>query len=252
MAGCSWWAAIAVRMKQDQRRPDTAELYDPASGTWSATGNMLKPHGRLPAHAAARRQGARWGCRRPGPATEDDEVQGAEVYDPATGPGPPRARWSGIGGGTATVLRDGKVLVAGESGTQVYDPASGTWSATGKMITPRHYATATLLPDGKVLVAGGSDAPTNRSDSAELYDPDTGSWTAIANPHARAQGPNRRRCCSDGNVLVAGPRQRTIRNRRGCTTRPPEPGPTLAEATRVRLPNGNAVVGWHCAGGRSL
>jgi Galactose oxidase, central domain len=83
---------------------------------------------------------------------------------------------------TATVLRDGKVLVAGQGGAQLYDPDSGTWSATGQMITPRHYHTATSLRDGKVLAAGGYDDRDFRVDSAELYDPDTGSWTVIATP----------------------------------------------------------------------
>ena len=101
------------------------------------------------------------------------------------GPGPPRARWSAADGGTATLLRDGKVLVtAMTTARELYDPDSGTWTATGKMITPRHSQTATLLPDGKVLVAGGHAPPTLPTDSAELYDPDTGSWTAIANMQA--------------------------------------------------------------------
>ncbi len=80
-------------------------------------------------------------------------------------------------------MTDGKVLVAGQGGVQVYDPASDTWSATGNMITPRHSHTATLLSDGKVLAAGGYDGGDYTVDVAELYDPDTGSWTAIANTH---------------------------------------------------------------------
>src|SRR3984893_14021745 len=62
---------------------------------------------------------------------------------------------------TATLLPNGKVLVAGGIGNsgdlaraELYDPASGTWTATGSLATARANHTATLLPDGKVLVAG--------------------------------------------------------------------------------------------------
>ena len=62
---------------------------------------------------------------------------------------------------TATLLPIGKVLVAGGSNgsdlssAELYDPASGTWTATGSLGTARSFHTATLLPNGKVLVAGG-------------------------------------------------------------------------------------------------
>src|SRR5450759_3444704 len=78
--------------------------------------------------------------------------------------------WTATGGmiedrfqDTATLLPDGKVLVAGGTvGTgllasaELYDPSSGAWTATGTMPTPRQGHTATLLPDGKVLVTGGT------------------------------------------------------------------------------------------------
>jgi hypothetical protein len=86
------------------------------------------------------------------------------------------------------VLRDGNVLVAGQAGAKLYDPDSGTWSATGKMITPRGGHTATLLRDGKVLVAGGYDGGDGPVYAAELYDPDTGSWTAT--PNTYRDGPS--------------------------------------------------------------
>jgi hypothetical protein len=172
---------LVVGGSGDESDPATAELYDPARGTWSDTGNMLKPQAGFPPTLLLDGKVLVGDVDDPDPATEDDEIAGAEVYDPASG------TWSSAGnacfGDTATLLRDGKVLAACQSGPQVYDPDSGTWSATGNMITPRHYHTATLLRDGTVLVAGGYDGGDGPVDAAELYDPDTGSWTATANTY---------------------------------------------------------------------
>ena len=172
----------------------SAELYDPATGTWSATGNMLRPTGSFPAVLLP-----------DGTVLVQDQV-----YHPASGTwtatGPmakdiPSAfRWRGI---TVTVLRDGKVLVTLYGAAQLYDPASGTWTATGKMNVPRRGAVATLLSDGKVLVAGGTVPPLDydTEDSAEVYDPVTGSWTAIAKMHA-PHVPLAAMLQPDGKVLV--------------------------------------------------
>jgi hypothetical protein len=78
---------------------------------------------------------------------------------------------------TATLLPDGQVLVAGgadNSGNYVasaelYDPTTGTFTATGSMTDSRYIQTATLLPNGQVLVAGGYDNSGNIVASAELY-----------------------------------------------------------------------------------
>src|ERR1035438_10483847 len=85
---------------------------------------------------------------------------------------------------TATLLPNGKVLVAAGAGdnivyssAELYDPTTGKWAATGPLSTARSFHTATLLTNGKVLVAGGSDYP-NCLSSAEIYDPATGTWTA--------------------------------------------------------------------------
>src|SRR5919109_3635066 len=85
---------------------------------------------------------------------------------------------------TATLLPNGKVLVAGgDNGKQLlnsaelYDPATGAWSSTGNLNAARALHTATLLPNGKVLVAGGA----YNLNSAELYDPVTGSWSSTGN-----------------------------------------------------------------------
>ena len=178
-----------------------AELYDPDTGTWTATGNMVHPYAGFP--AILLRDGKVLVGDVDDP-TADAWITGAEVYDPESG------TWSSTGrlfttegwlaSTTATLLRDGKVLVAGENGAKLYDPASATWSATGKMITPRHHHTATLLPDGKVLVAGGTDSHDGEVYSAELYDPDSSSWTAIAD--TPRHGPPCRAGCPRGGGMA--------------------------------------------------
>ncbi|MCI0392770.1 MAG: hypothetical protein MOB07_28900, partial [Acidobacteria bacterium] len=105
---------------------------------------------------------------------------------------------------TATLLANGKVLVAGgyNNSAELYDPATGTWSSTGNLNIARGLHTATLLPNGKVLVAGGPNDPVTL-DSAELYDPATGTWSITGNlntgryTHTATLLPN-------GKVLVAG------------------------------------------------
>jgi len=88
-------------------------------------------------------------------------------------------------GHTATVLEDGRVLLAGgvdNAGiyvptAELYDPATGTFLETESMTTARAGHVAVRLEDGRVLVAGGSDG-TNFLHSAELYDPETGRFLA--------------------------------------------------------------------------
>jgi Kelch motif len=179
----------------------SVELYDPVTGTWSATGEMLKPHEGFPATLLRDGRVLVGGIED---TTENDAISTAEVYDPESGTWTATGQMIGDGHGTATLLRNGKVLVAGLS-AQLYDPDSGSWTETGRMISPRYLHTAVLLFDGRVLVAGGDVVPDIVVDSAELYDPDTGSWTAIANMRAKRE-PNGAFLQPDGKVLVLGSR----------------------------------------------
>ncbi|MEO6969667.1 MAG: kelch repeat-containing protein [Chthoniobacterales bacterium] len=104
---------------------------------------------------------------------------------------------------TATLLSSGQVLVAGgvnPSGfivsAELYDPATGSWSATGSLATARAYHTATLLPSGQVLVAGG-EAGGLALASAELYDP-PGVAAQLLNISTRLQVQ------TGDNVLIGG------------------------------------------------
>ena len=165
----------------------TAELYDPATGTWSPTGSMSTARRFHSATLLPSGLVLVTGGSDPGtPAA-------AELYDPATGlwtltGAPTRFRFLA----TATLLPSGKVLVAGgvtidgvdqtlvvEATAELYDPSTGQWSATGTMVGVRWVHAATLLPSGKVLVSGGANtsSPATSINSAELYDPASGLWT---------------------------------------------------------------------------
>ena len=89
------------------------------------------------------------------------------------------------------------------SGAELYDPAAGTWSATGGLAAPRAYHTATLLASGQVLVAGGLSKSGLAVASAELYDPAAGTWSAGGSmPGVRFV--HTATPLTSGEVLVAG------------------------------------------------
>jgi len=112
---------------------------------------------------------------------------------------------------TATLLLNGKVLVAGGmerngvwlDSAELYDPAKGRFSPIGKMSARRAGATATLLPNGKVLIAGGTDGSGKNLASAELYDPDTNTFSATGSL-SFPRGDATATLLKNGKVLIAG------------------------------------------------
>src|SRR5438270_628536 len=107
---------------------------------------------------------------------------------------------------TATLLPNGKVLVAGGYGVdgplnnaQLFDPATGTWNSAGTLTNARVGHTATLLANGKVLVAGGVDS----GKTAELYDPATQTWSLTGGLNIQRDWPTAT-LLANGKVLVAG------------------------------------------------
>jgi hypothetical protein len=156
----------------------SAELYDPSTGTFAPTGSMSTPRG--------------WG-----------------------GPG------TGLVSGVAK-LADGRVLVVGGvdattvttlATAEIYDPTSGTWSPTGSMAFPRENATYVTLGNGQVLALGGWSQISGLTatgvflvgdplSSAEIYDPNAGTWTATGSM-TTARGYAAASLLANGEVLVA-------------------------------------------------
>lgn len=110
---------------------------------------------------------------------------------------------------TATLLKDGTVLLAGAPGlntAEKYDSGTGKFTAmTGKMNIDRDSHTATLLNTGKVLISGGTDVYNNNAAlaTAELFDPATGMFTLTGSMSVSRTGQNAT-LLSDGKVLITG------------------------------------------------
>ena len=163
----------------------SAELYDPATGTFAPTGGMSLPR---ESHAAVRLPDGRvlvvGGHQGRGAAIQLHPT--AEIFDPD------RGTFSAGGSMSvrrhkhdAVLLRDGRVLVTGGAderddqgvyaSTELYDPRRGTFGPGSAMRLPRfkHAGTSVTLADGRVLLAGGAA-------QAEVFDPRTGGFTAVA------------------------------------------------------------------------
>jgi len=119
---------------------------------------------------------------------------------------------------SATLLADGRVLVAGGStvssagakgyvnntSAEIYDPAANTWTATPPMSAARSHHTTTLLPDGKVLVVGGENVSYLVEVSAEVYDPVANTWTPTRGAPLSPRSQHTATLLPSGLVLVAG------------------------------------------------
>jgi hypothetical protein len=192
----------------------TAELFDPATKTFSPTANMNSARSLAPAVLLPNGKVLIVG----GGDNAGNMLATAEIYDPSSASFSPTGSMSTPRlGATATLLASGKVLVTGGFGpgtselprlnsAELYDPATGTFSSSGDMSVPRILHTAVLLSDGKVLVAGGttrSGGGGAATASADLYDPQTNAFTPakdMMTDRAQLTGT----LLANGAVLIVG------------------------------------------------
>lgn len=189
----------------------TSEIYNPMTNTWSARGSMLSHRS---SHTATR-LGNGMVLVAGGYGITNAALQTAELFNPVTGKFTPTGNMvTSRGFHTAARIMNGMVLVAGGINgpftpgfpalgeAELYDPATGSWSPTGSMTTPRFANTLNLLLNGQVLAAGGEDMDVSVLQSSETYNPGSGVWTAgpdMTTPRASATGT----LLQNGQVLVA-------------------------------------------------
>jgi hypothetical protein len=187
----------------------SAELFDPATGTFALTGSMSV--GRY-MHTATRLQNGKVLIVGGALTSTSDPLASAEIYDPVTATFTlTNPMTTAREQHTATLLADGRVLIVGglvsagagnlqpTATVEVYDPASGSFSVTGAMLEARSLHTATLLANGQVLVAGGGI----ENSTAELYDPVAGSFSITGGMEVGRSG-HTATLLQNGSVLVAG------------------------------------------------
>ena len=171
-------------------RVTSAELYDPTTGTFSPTGNMtgaglfhtatLLPDGNVFIN---------WGSR-------------AELYVPSSGTFTAISGMA-LGGITATLLNNGKVLFTGLP-AKLFDPSDGTLVATGDYEgTPGNLGSATLLPDGRVLIVGNVGCCYDVGQT-EIYDPSSDTFNLTAPVFTQSNGSTTVTLLQTGKVLAAG------------------------------------------------
>jgi len=187
-----------------------AEIWDPATSKWSATGSLPGPREYFAAESLANGKALVFGG-------EDDNyisLGTAYIYDPATG----KWTWAGTMASepmspASTRLKDGRVMsIGGEyvdakadiplSSVEIWDPATSKWTATGSLHSVRINGKAVTLTDGRVLVVGGTDGNKTLT-TAEIWTPGTGAWTVIGNLNV-SRDEFTLAALPGGSALVAG------------------------------------------------
>ena len=154
----------------------TCEIYDPVANTFTPTGSMLTPR---VLHAAVR--------------MADGRVL--------------------VAGGTSSLLDAVSTITNVRNSTEIFNPATGTWTVSANLGGFRMLPSLSLLPNGRVLAAGGLEVSflfgiplsAGTTASCQSYNPATNSWAAAAAmPGARTGHQFNQTTLQNGRVLMTG------------------------------------------------
>lgn len=248
----------------------STEIYDPATSQFTANGDMTVPRrhhvatalkdGRVLLTGGIQLRGSGFGASI-----------ATETYDPATGvftarDQMARGRWLH----TATLLNDGRVLIVGGQPTnctgsggcfpealdtaELFDPATGTITATGALHFKRYAHSATLLPDGRVLIIGGETSELlpngNQVTTVEVYDSATGQFSDFGQL-IDGRGFHALVALNNGKLLLAGGKKQSdypayTTEIFDPVTRSSTPGPDMSSQrirpTATKLLNGEVLI----------
>ena len=205
-----------------QNAPSGAELYDPVSRSFTALPPPRMPHGWI--HTATLLNDGRvlivGGLQQAGssgnPDGAGDSSSGADIYDPATrtftAAGPMNQNRNNH---TATLLGDGRVLIAGGQflggnapdqpifdSAELFDPSTGAFTlAANRMSAPRTSHFASPLPNGMALVGGGFSASPG---SADLFNPSTNTFSPTGFLNSTTRANSTATLLPSGQVLITG------------------------------------------------
>ena len=190
----------------------SAELYNPATGTFAVTGSLNTARTQFTATLLTDGTVLIAG----GYDSNWQALTSAEIYNPTTGVFTTTGNMGTAHvNHAATLLRNGSVLIAGgldddngatygSASAELYSPSTGSFVSTGNLSVGRGYHTATRLNDGTVLIAGGALDPNGDiTNQCELYDPSAGSFSQIAVMNATRAG-HTATLLNSGMVLIAG------------------------------------------------
>jgi hypothetical protein len=254
-----------------------AQLYDPATGAFSPTGSLAQVRASTTAtllHDGRVLFAGGYNC---GPGGQDGMWASAELYDPTTRTFSPTGSMAAPRSQhTATLLADGRVLVAGGmtmpspstavgitlvsyrtvetdsflASAEIYDPVTGTFSKTDSMSTPHRGHTATLLGDGRVLVIGNGGESSPAGTVADVFDPATGKFTRTGSMKY-GRWLHTATLLADGRVLIVGGRTPKDSVRTSAEIYDPRSGRFSSagsmdegrqQHTATRLPDGRVLI----------